>query len=167
MTAEQEAYQRGFADGWAKALETMGRAALPGVKSRDAWRVEEERIDRAIAAGTQTPFAIVICGANDLKGTNDTHGHAAGDELLKSVCSQVCRTFKHSPVYRIGGDEFAAILQGEDYDNRHPLMSQLNDPRLASGIADWNQSSDQHVTDVLKRADAAMYENKHQHRASH
>lgn len=37
---------------------------------------------------------------------NDTYGHTAGDNYIKGCCKVICQIYKHSPVFRIGGDEF-------------------------------------------------------------
>ena len=170
----REAYQRGFDEGWRQALEMMGTDALTGVKSKHAYGVEERILDEAIRSGGQPPFAIVVCDVNSLKLVNDTRGHTAGDERLKRACSIICDVFKHSPVFRFGGDEFVAVLRGSDYDARDALMDQLHElrrhddgegaPLFACGIADWDLTTDTSVADVFKRADRAMYEDKRKHR---
>ncbi|MBQ4444062.1 MAG: hypothetical protein II896_05380 [Clostridia bacterium] len=40
------------------------------------------------------------------------------EKLLRNACTLICNQFKHSPVYRNGGDEFVVLPEGEDYDNR-------------------------------------------------
>lgn len=171
----RDAYQRGFEDGWRQALETMGKDSLTGVKSKAAYGAEEQRMDEAMASGGLPPFALVVCDVNELKQANDTRGHAAGDALLKQACSIICDVFKHSPVYRFGGDEFVALLRSSDYDTRAALMAQLRDrrhcedgrqsPLFACGIADWDPTTDRSVSDVFRRADAAMYQDKRRYRA--
>lgn len=89
--------------------------------------------------------------------------------------------FKNSPVYRIGGDEFAVILQGADYENREELAKLfeikcddtckdgLNDwwnrVRVSVGIAAYKPQDDAYAEDVARRADKLMYENKHNRKA--
>ena len=58
----------------------------------------------------------MVCDINGLKAVNDLHGHKEGDACIKGACEKVCRIFSHSPVFRVGGDEFAVISQGMDYD---------------------------------------------------
>ena len=41
-----------------------------------------------------------------------------GDRLIKDACALICRVFQHPPVYRVGGDEFVVVLEGNDYQNR-------------------------------------------------
>ena len=112
-----------------------------------------------------------MCDINDLKFINDTQGHNAGDEYIKAACRLICRTFAHSPVFRIGGDEFVIILRKQDYSDRENLLSafrkQIEDnlrigsgPVVASGLAEYQQDSGNTVDDVFKLADGRMYEEK-------
>ena len=81
--------------------------------------------------------------------------------------------FKHSPVYRIGGDEFLAILQGHDYEQRDELMVQLKERFRGSGdesLQPWEDFSaacgigvyqlGMTVEEVFQNADEEMYRNK-------
>ena len=52
-------------------------------------------------------------------GGNDPYPRSAG--------TLICRTREHSPVYRIGGDEFAVVLQGSDYQNRQALEKRIKE----------------------------------------
>ncbi|MCR4990492.1 MAG: GGDEF domain-containing protein [Lachnospiraceae bacterium] len=70
-------------------------------------------------------FAIVMVDVNFLKDVNDKFGHASGDEYLKGCCKVVCQIYKHSPVFRVAGDEFVAILTGEDFDNRYERLDTI------------------------------------------
>ena len=155
---------------FARALRMANQDALTGVKSRHAYTEEERKLNEAIEDGSQVPFALVMCDINGLKDVNDTQGHGAGDRHIKKACGIICDVFKHSPVYRMGGDEFLAILRGNDYDARESLMAQLaagNRERAASGgvmiaggIAEYQPWADRSLAEVFERADAAMYENK-------
>jgi diguanylate cyclase (GGDEF)-like protein len=126
-------------------------------------------------------FAIVMVDLNNLKYINDEHGHRAGDAYIKGCCHMMCEAFKHSPVFRVGGDEFVAVLTGHDYENRRAIVDQLKsdyedsynkgtDPWLkysaAVGLAE-NASGDDSVEVVFKRADERMYENKAQIKKKH
>jgi GGDEF domain-containing protein len=82
----------------------------------------------------------------------------------------VCNIFKHSPVFRVGGDEFTAILRGSDYDARDELMHRLEktneinrrtgEVTVAGGLAVWDPETEHYLADVFARADAAMYDDK-------
>ena len=117
------------------------------------------------------PFALVVCDTNNLKQVNDTQGHAVGDEYIRASVRLLCDNFVHSPVFRVGGDEFVVFLRGDDYAMRHELMDRLysrvleNERNgagaiLAAGMAEYKPGSDSFVSDIFERADKEMYENK-------
>ena len=91
--------------------------ALTGVKNKYASAEAEALLDRRIDADEPVAFAVTICDVNGLKKVNDEQGHQAGDQFIRNACMIVCKVFAHSPVFRIGGDEFAVISQGADYEN--------------------------------------------------
>lgn len=120
-------------------------------------------------------FAIGVFDCDNLKLVNDHSGHDKGDIYIKSACRLICKTFAHSPVFRIGGDEFAVVLQNEDYQNRDELVekfkalqmemcssaeNQWEEPRVAMGIAAFDPEIDTTVDDTMRRADRFMYEDK-------
>ena len=90
------------------------------------------------------------------------------------ACRLICKSFPHSPVYRIGGDEFVVILEGADYANCTHLLESFHDAieeynrsdqqdkhlSIARGIAVYNSVTDLVFSNVFKRADDAMYHNK-------
>ena len=152
--------------------ELARKDELTGVKNNNAYREFEENFQKKINAKAKIlPFAVVVCDINDLKKINDTLGHKAGDEHIKKACKMICEIFAHSPVYRVGGDEFVAVLSGDDFVNREKLLKKLrgkvlknvNKPNgvvVASGISDYETLKDRSLADVFERADARMYENK-------
>lgn len=144
---------------------------LTGVKNMNAYQETERMIQDSIDSGSCLPFALVLCDINDLKHINDTRGHKSGDEYIRSACRLLCSVFVHSPVYRIGGDEFIVILQGSDYEDSHRLFTllrtQVSDnldieeaPILASGFAEYDPSLHRTVSEVFELADRRMYQNK-------
>ena len=152
------------------AREIANRDALTGVKSKHAYDEAVLKINAEIKDGSSVPFAIAFCDVNGLKTVNDTKGHQAGDKLILDAARVICDIFKHSPVYRIGGDEFVAILRGSDYENRQMLVESMiaknaesresDGVIIACGSAAWNADQDQTFEAVFKRADEAMYSNK-------
>ena len=151
------------------ANEMARRDELTHVKNKTAYHEKEKDLQKQIDAGCD-PFGIVVCDVNDLKMINDTEGHRAGDEYIKACCLMICRTYQHSPVFRVGGDEFVVILRGSDFANREKLLADLQrrveeniriseGPVVASGMAEF-RPGDRLVGDVFTRADSRMYENK-------
>nr|MCR4653535.1 diguanylate cyclase [Eubacterium sp.] len=157
-------------------LESAQRLArrdeLTGVKNKKAFCEEKQKFNRRInteSSGCQ--FSVVMCDVNDLKLANDTRGHNFGDELIQRACRMICEIYKHSPVFRIGGDEFAVVLTGRDYEQRANLLQDLKNetminkksrtgPVVACGMADYDSERDTCFSDVFQHADEFMYENK-------
>ena len=130
--------------------------------------------DISEAAG-QAAFAVVMVDLNQLKDVNDRFGHEKGNIALQRLCQAVCRIYKHSPVYRIGGDEFVVILEGEDYAHRDALFEKVRAfehirdlsaaqpwTQLAAsvGMAVYDKTRDTAYRAVFNRADTKMYEQK-------
>lgn len=167
---EQVRQEEEYIKRYQKAQEQASIDALTGVKNRHAFLEAEVKIDRKIAAYRQPPFAVSFFDVNDLKRVNDTKGHQAGDQYLKDACKVICNIFKHSPVYRVGGDEFAVISQGEDYVRINELIGKVTDHNIvakhtdgvviACGMAKFE--NDECVASVFERADHNMYENKNE-----
>lgn len=144
--------------------------AMTGVRSKHAYIAHEKTLNENIQEKTDTEFAVAVCDVNGLKYVNDNFGHRAGDEYIKSASKLICNLFKHSPVFRVGGDEFVVILKGEDYTNRIKIMEKLleysienigtNNVIISAGISDYNQEQDKNVYDVFERADEQMYTQK-------
>lgn len=158
-------------------IDIMNRDSLTSVNNRMAYENKERQLQAEIKSGTASSFAIAMFDVNSLKLINDSGGHETGDEYLLRCCRFICQVFKHSPVYRVGGDEFVAVLRGEDYINRDELVKQLNETMspysntlplpedyvsVACGIAEYSPENDKLVSDVVKRADDAMYKDKEQ-----
>ena len=128
------------------ANEMARRDELTGTKNSTAYHEMEKELQKLIGEGGD-PFGIVVCDINELKKINDTEGHKAGDDYIRACCKLICRVFTHSPVFRIGGDEFAVIVRGRDFEKREKLISVLRKqveenirigegPVLASGMAE-------------------------------
>ena len=153
------------------AMDMANRDALTGVKNKHAYVTTETNIDELIAKKTEDlEFAIAVCDINGLKQVNDVQGHSAGDDYIRDACKIICEVFDHSPVYRIGGDEFVVILRGHDYEHRQDLLKhfyniQVENKRnglvtLAYGMSEYFPERDLNVQDVFERADNLMYANK-------
>ena len=147
-----------------------GRDALTGVKSLQAFVQAQEVMNQRLAAGERPECAVVVFDVNGLKKINEAYGRKAGDEFIRSACSVICNTFKRSPVFRVGGDEFAAILEGQDFNNREALLKKMDEVDrwhadagrvvIARGMAELRPGEDLQLQSVCDRAGAAMYENK-------
>lgn len=151
-----------------QAQQQANRDALTGVKNRHAYLSAEDQLDQRIKGGSGLEFAIVVFDVNDLKTVNDTEGHQAGDQYLRDACKIICDVFKHSPVFRVGGDEFAVIAEGSDYEHIDELIAEVAAHNaeadgtggivIACGMAKYD--GDPCVAVVFERADLGMYANK-------
>jgi diguanylate cyclase (GGDEF)-like protein len=145
---------------------------LTGALNRAAY---EEAFDR-IFADTRSRQAIRLAffDFDDLKHINDTYGHLEGDDVLKEGYQAIEEAFSsQGTCYRIGGDEFACILKGTDGTRYGEMLHAFNaligsicDTRgypikVSVGYAVYDRTSDLKPSDMMKRADADMYRNKH------
>ncbi len=116
---------------------------------------------------------IIISDLNDLKKCNDTFGHDFGDEYIKSAGNILTQVFDAQNVYRIGGDEFAIIVDDVDEIDvnskiehisvlveRYDSSSAKVKMAMALGFAVYDNKIDRNFTDTQKRADFEMYKNK-------
>ena len=153
-----------------KAKETAFRDPMTGAKSKHAYQLKEQEMDASINEGRARDFAVVVCDVNGLKKINDMLGHKAGDEYIRQAFMMVCDIFQHSPVYRIGGDEFAVVLTGRDYVIRKELVLALHDRSvenigkggvvISGGLSEFVSGKDASFRSVFERADNLMYEEK-------
>ena len=99
----------------------------------------------------------------------------SGNQLIVTASRIIANTFKRSPVFRIGGDEFSVILQNSDLMNCEELIAKFDSEcanvsvktdraevtvSVAKGLAMYDPDRDTQFADVFNRADNAMYENK-------
>ena len=143
---------------------------LTGVKSKRAYLEAIERIDKGVSDGSIDEFGVIVFDLNGLKTVNDTLGHEEGDRYIKEGSAIICGTFCHSPVFRIGGDEFVVILEGTDYLKRDILIAEFEElieenqrsgkVVVSSGMDEFDLSCDTSFSSVFERADKKMYERK-------
>jgi len=159
-----------------KDLQTAEKMArqdkLTGIRNRNAYLEFINALDKNIKSDSYTkPFGVVVCDINNLKHINDTRGHSFGDEAIKRASRMVCEMFKHSPVFRTGGDEFVGILTESDYEQRDELLKKFREeslsngrlrsgPEVACGLAVYEPATDKGFNEVFERADLEMYEDK-------
>ena len=138
------------------------------MKNRHAYLQAEEQINERIRNGCQSPFALFVLDVNNIKEVNDKQGHKAGDVFLQQASGIICTVFPVGEAYRIGGDEFVAILEGEEMGQQEALLAKMQENNakalseggivIACGMASFGQ--DTSLAEVFSRADERMYENK-------
>ena len=155
--------------------ELANKDALTCIRNKTAYDSFADNMNKQIEEG-KAEFAVAMVDLNHLKKINDTYGHEHGNDYIKMSCSVICHIFDHSPVFRIGGDEFVVILKGEDFKNREKLLIEATNvfkstsenenvepwERLSAaiGMADFDPAGDKTLEDVFNRADKTMYKNK-------
>lgn len=150
--------------------------ALTSLRNKGAFDLTMQDVQARIDLSDEvTEFAVCIFDCNNLKKINDQNGHDKGDIYLKETADIICQVFDHSPVFRIGGDEFAAVLLFGDYANRDKLIRRFDSlcaerrreqaevweqVSVARGMAVYDPREDEDAYAVVRRADRLMYENK-------
>ena len=153
-----------------RAFHNMANTdSMTGVRNRHAYSEMEAVINQKIRDHEIGKLGIVICDINGLKRVNDTQGHAAGDALIKEACSLICGYFTHGAVFRVGGDEFAVVLQGDGCDTMMEVISEFNRTVennikenaivVSLGFAEL-EKEDRQLRDLFERADQLMYARK-------
>jgi len=158
-----------------KLLQMTETDAMTHVKNRKAFDSKMKELQIKIDTGKLEDFALAVCDINNLKAINDSLGHEAGDEYIINSSKLICNTFKKSAVYRIGGDEFVILLEGEDFANRHRLVQSMSEAMkrnddskslspqnvsIAIGVAEYQKGQKTETATIFNMADSRMYENK-------
>src|SRR4051794_40376498 len=159
---------------WEAVDHDRQRAALASVSRADPLtgclnrRGFEERIDAEIDGATRNggTLALVVLDLDHFKAVNDTHGHAAGDELLRWTVTRAGETLRPmDSVGRLGGAEFAILVPGAGPAEARDVADRLRDALaervdVSLGVAAFPlEGTDR---DSLHRhADADLYASKH------
>ena len=157
-------------------LSTMAnRDPLTRVGNKNSFDSFAEALQLKMSEEPQE-YAVLVMNTNGLSRINAEYGHEKGDLYLLKACRLVCETFRHSPVFRLGSDEFAVMMSGEDYRNRTELVKQVRKELIrmetdesaapwerisaAIGITDYDRKADRTVKSVVDRAVGIMQEDK-------
>ena len=157
------------------ANEKAHKDVLTGVRNKTAFEDTAMVLLGKMDHEESPEIAVIMADINNLKFVNDKYGHKAGDDYIIGCCKLISDLCKSSKVYRIGGDEFVVILEGNDYKNRELLYQMLrsqfidaytdetrepwNRYSVSLGLAEY-KSTDSGLSDIMKRADDAMYTEK-------
>lgn len=146
---------------------------ITGVYSKHAYVDYEAEIDNQINNNIMGPFAVAVFDLNELKHTNDTLGHEAGDEYIIQATKIIAKYFPGINIYRIGGDEFTVIIEKDNYSKRDAMLKGFNLAMndnvkhnkfgvVSAGMSDYVPGVDTTIIQVFTRADREMYERKHE-----
>lgn len=150
---------------------------LTGVYNRTAFQHDLDNqitVDKETGSRTVKKNTVFIFDLNDLKRCNDTYGHESGDRYIKMVADALLRVFGiDARCYRIGGDEFCAIMPNTNQNEIDHKIISLNRTvqeldrkgfvvpvSVAVGYAVYQSECDETLKDTLRRADVLMYKNK-------
>lgn len=140
---------------------------LTGAYRRDAGMLElEHEVTRARRTGDT--FVLAFVDVNNLKIRNDTHGHLAGDQLLRKIADTLRANVRsYDLVVRYGGDEFVCGFPALDVKDAAERFERINgdlaatdEASVAFGLAELE--TDDSLADLITRADSIMYANRYQ-----
>lgn len=147
-----------------KQAEKLAKTdSLTGFANRLAF----ERFCKASPSSYKS-VGIIYADLNSLKAVNDTKGHTAGDEYIKSLCREIDLIFGNYNRYRIGGDEFVVICTNinmiEFADKVKQFTSKMSDdgshmPFCSFGYK-WADNSTVSIQELVKGAEKEMYKHK-------
>ncbi len=160
----------------ARLLELSYKDALTGLANR---RRLLESLERGGGAAAGAPTALIFVDVDHFKDYNDRYGHPAGDEALRCVADVIreCAPAE-TLVARYGGEEFACVMPGADTDAARTLAERfragvaarpipvpgtdaVNRVTISAGVASARLDTDAEAHRLLRAADAALYQAKH------
>jgi diguanylate cyclase (GGDEF)-like protein/PAS domain S-box-containing protein len=154
---------------------------LTGLLNRRGFiAIGEQELARARRNGAS--LAVLYADVDDLKHINDTYGHLCGDEVLRQAASVLRATFRQADtVARVGGDEFAVLLAGDESQDAPTALARLQEQlavgeresqtpwvlRMSAGSVSHELADepDVDIFTLLHRADFEMYLDKEARRA--
>lgn len=161
-------------------LDTLTDFVAVMLRNRDSLRAAKEQGHRDPMTGVlnrrglsryvaESPYVgpriFLSCDINGLKNVNDTQGHEAGDQLIKSATDILVNNADRNHVFRMGGDEFLVIQEGTDESGARQLVQEIKMAAQAHGfgislgyVVHTGKIED--VDHLLRDADAAMYLDK-------
>ena len=142
---------------------------MTGMNNRSCFNLDFEQLSHA-----PKNVAVIDCDLNNLKYTNDTFGHSAGDRYIKNCANIISEIFSGiGKCYRVGGDEFVVLVQNASNIDLTYYLAMLESSvdacnrenkglrmQIAYGCAIYSDTEDNTLEDTYNRADKIMYEDK-------
>ncbi len=148
---------------------------LTGMNNRSSYMEYLQILEKKIEENPDLIFSVVVFDINQLKIINDDFGHETGDKQIFGISEDIREAFGGNRIYRVGGDEFVAILDDPDPSERIKKVKATIDRKnkespifhnpsveigLSIGSATFDSSTDRTYSEVFNRADNAMYADK-------
>ncbi len=148
---------------------------MTGIGNRSAYFDFIHSIDEVIE-NPDLRFSVAVFDINGLKTANDDYGHDIGDMIIGAAADCIKKAFGESTVFRIGGDEFVAVLENAAKEEMEALFRKLDEEiensnkelagkigvplSISKGFSEFIPGEDITYKQVFKRADLAMYYDK-------
>ena len=144
--------------------EMSSRDMLTGVMNRNKMNTDVDALC-SLSEAEAKPVGVLFTDLNGLKRINDSQGHSAGDNLLRSAAHALCTLFDARSIYRAGGDEFVVILPGTRQAELEEKADALrrtseNYQALSFSIGCCASEDCREIRSALMTADERMYEDK-------
>ena len=159
----------------ANAYQTLAYTdQMTGLNNRTCFNIDFEQLSKA-----PTDVAIIDFDLNNLKYANDTYGHSIGDQYIKDCSTIISEIFNGiGKCYRVGGDEFVAIIEKSSSLDLHYYLAMLESSvdalnrenkkqgqkvpkmQIAYGCAVYSPDLDKNLEETYNRADKLMYIDK-------
>ncbi len=155
---------------------------LTGMNNRTSYTEYLQILERKMTENPDLVYSVVVFDINQLKAINDDFGHDTGDKLIIEISKDIREAFGNNRIYRIGGDEFVAILDDPDPSEKIAMVKGtiarknqespiFHNPEvevgLSVGSATYDSSTDRTYSEVFNRADNAMYADKREFYQTH
>ena len=163
LLAAQAAACLGMAAALHELRQRARHDALTGLRNASAFA--DDLLDATRAAGATEVAACLFIDVDRFKQVNDSRGHLAGDRLLRALAEElVLEVSDPDALYRIGGDEFAALLRGTGSPDAWPVAQRLVHAARRAGttvsVGTAMIRRGMSVEDVRTSADRALYRAK-------
>lgn len=147
-----------------RIIRRMGTIdAITGLKNRNCY---EERLKR-YAKEDARDLSCIYMDANGLHELNNTLGHAAGDEMLRSIAEAIIHLFNSETAYRVGGDEFVVFCKNVPEEVILEKLSKMKEMLVAKdyhvSVGMVKCDKEQDISTLVSEAEKKMYEAKKQY----
>lgn len=161
-----------------KQIESIRNLAytdvMTGTMNKTAYEGYVEELEIRMST-EEVSLALVVMDINNLKQMNDLYGHEMGDALIADSAALMKSVFDPKTLFRIGGDEFVAVLLGEEASRAEKMVEDFrrgiaafnetqhkyeSEIHIAVGMTAFDRQRDGAYGEVFRRADSLMYQDK-------